>query len=306
MARGDLYEATAGESTDIYYVDIGMYDSPEYGEVYILDAERPAFVDTGLGTESDLILDAAAELGIDREDVEAIIPTHVHLDHAGGTGYLLEECPNAQVYSYESGARFLREPELLWKKTQEVIGPRLEHYVEPRPIPDDSLVELSDGDTIELGDHILDVYHAPGHAFHQAVFYDRPSDGVFVADAAGINTPAMDSPRYSSPPSDFHLEGCLADIAMLQELDPSALYYGHFGDVEADNVLTEYADALKEWVRRVERKRTELDDDEAVIEYFVERVDTKGIWDERHARGEEQLNVQGVLEYLDSREQTSG
>lgn len=299
MARGDIYEATAGTSSDLYYVDTGMYNTPEYGSVYILDAERPALIDTGLGTSYELILDAAADVGVEPSDIEAIIPTHVHLDHAGGAGYLVEECPNADVYVYETGKRFLRDPESLWEGTKAVIGDRLRYYVEPKPVPGGRLVGLGDGDTIDLGDHVLDAYHAPGHAFHQAIFYDRATEGVFVADAAGINTPALDGARYATPPPDFDLEECLEDIETIQQLDPTALYYGHFGDVEPDGVLEAFAETLKTWVARVETKRAEVGDDEALIEYFIERADIVGVWDEHHARGEERLNVQGVLQYLD-------
>lgn len=299
MARGDIYEATAGGSSDLYYVDIGLYDSAEYGSVYILDAERPALVDTGLGTSVDLILDALETVGIAPADLAAIVPTHVHLDHAGGAGYLLEHCPHADVYCYETGARFLLDPTPLWEGTKAVISRRLHHYVEPRPVPQNRLVVVGDGDTIDLGDHALDVHHAPGHAFHQAVFYDPANDGVFAADAAGINTPALDGVRYCSPPPDFDLEQCLDDVRLLQHLDPAALYYGHFGAVETDDVLSAYAATLTDWVERVERKRAELTDDERVIEYFVERTETVECWDDSHARGEEHLNVLGVLQYLD-------
>ncbi len=298
MARGDLYEATADGT--VSYVDIGLYDSPEYGSVYIIDAEKPAVIDTGLGTHVDVILDALERVGITRDDLRAIIPTHVHLDHAGGAGYLVEECPNADVYCYESGARFLRNPEPLWEGTKAVIGPRLPHYVEPKPVPEDRLRPVANGEKISLGDHYLVTHHAPGHAFHQAVFEHPASDGVFVADAAGINTPRIDGVRYCSPPSDFDLAQCLDDIELLRSLNPERLYYGHFGAVETDGLLDEYADQQRTWVKHVKEKRAELATDKAVIEYFTERADTVGIWDERHARGEEQLNVKGVLEYLDA------
>ncbi len=110
MALGDLYEATAGNSSDIYYVDTEMYDTAEYGAIYIIDAERPALVDTGIGKHYEAILDALGEVGIAPEELAAIIPTHVHLDHAGGTGYLAEACPNADVYCYEAGVGHLVSP----------------------------------------------------------------------------------------------------------------------------------------------------------------------------------------------------
>lgn len=297
-----LYEATAGDTTDLYYVDTEMYDSREYGSVYILDADRPALVDTGTGYNYETILEGMAEVGIEPEELSVIALTHVHLDHAGGASILAENCPNADVCIHESGARFLRDPTRIWAGTKAVMGERIRYYREPDPIPDDRLLELEDGDTIDLGDHTLEVHHAPGHAFHQVVYYDTENDGAFTADAAGINVPSIEGVYQTSPPTDFHLQQCLEDVSMLQELDPSALYYGHFGDREADGLLAEYAGVLDSWVTDVEAKRAELEDDEAVVEYFIEQVETPTVWHEEHARGEAAINVRGVLGYLDERD----
>ncbi|MXR51014.1 MBL fold metallo-hydrolase [Halovenus sp. WSH3] len=298
----ELSKVTSAGSEDLYCLDVELYGSPQYGAVYILDAERPAVVDSGTGRNYEWILEALAELDIAPEELEVIAPTHVHLDHAGGVGYLAEACPNADVYVYESGAQFLVDPTQIWAGTKEVVGDRIEYYAEPRPVDEDRIVELDDGDTVDLGDHALDVHHAPGHAFHQAVFYDPANDGVFTADAAGINVPNRPGVRQTSPPPGFDLEGCLADVEMLDDLDPGALYYGHFGGSETDGLLAEYATVIQEWVDRVEAKRNELDDDEAVVEYFAEQVETDSPWSAQHARGEERMNTRGVLHYLDNRE----
>lgn len=297
----DLFEATSGETTDLYYVDVALYESPEYGSVYILDAEQTALIDTGTGVNYEWILDGLDALGIDRGELDYIIPTHVHLDHAGGTSFLAEACPNATVCCYESGTQFLVDPTKIWEGTKEIMGERIQHYAEPEPIPEERIRDLADGDTIDLGDHSLDVYHAPGHAFHQAVFYDPANDGVFVADAAGINSPKLDGVRQTSPPPGFDLEGCLQDVELLKELDPSALYYGHYGDRETDGLLDEYATVIESWVEEVKAKRETLENDEAVIEYFIENAETAEYWSDQHVPGEEKMNVEGVLHYLDSR-----
>lgn len=299
----NLAEATAGKTTDLYYVDTEMFDSLGYGAVYILDAEQPAIVDSGTGANYELVLEGLAELGIGPEDLAAIVLTHVHLDHAGGASVLAEHCPNADVYIHESGARFLRDPTRIWAGTKAVVGDRIEYYREPDPIPDDRLVELADGDTINLGDHTLDVHSAPGHAFHQVIYYDSVNDGVFCADAAGLNIPGLDGVRQTSPPSDFDLEQCVEDIETIRDLDPQALYYPHFGDRETDGLLDEYERVITTWVEDIEAKREELGDDDAVIEYFVEQTETFDVWTEQHARGEERMNVEGVLQYLDGREE---
>ena len=300
MGRGDIFEATAAGSTDLHYVDVGLYDTAEYGSVYLLDAERPALVDTGTGYSYEVVLDALREVGIAPADLAAICLTHVHLDHAGGAGVLAAEC-DATVYVHESGAQFLRDPERIWAGTKAVVGDRIQYYREPDPIPDARLTELEAGDTVALGDHTLDVHRAPGHAFHQVVYHDRDNDGVFTGDAAGINVPRIDGVLPTSPPPGFDLEGCLADIGRLQEIAPAALYYGHFGDRATGDLLAEYADVLEDWVARVEQKRRELGDDEAVIEQFVDETETAGVWGEAHARGEARMNVEGVLQYLDER-----
>ncbi|MFT4946303.1 MAG: glyoxylase-like metal-dependent hydrolase (beta-lactamase superfamily II) [Natronomonas sp.] len=298
----DLYEVTSAGSENLYCLDVELYGSPKYGAVYILDAERPAIIDSGTGRNYEWILEALAELDIAPGDVEVLAPTHVHLDHAGGVGYLAEACPNADVCVYESGSQFLVEPDPIWEGTKDVVGDRLEYYAEPKPVPEQRIVELAGGDSVDLGDHALDVHHAPGHAFHQAVFYDPKNDGVFTADAAGINVPNRPGVRQTSPPPGFDLEGCLADVETLEDIDPAALYYGHFGDKETDGLLGEYRTVIQEWVDRVEAKREELGDDEAVIAYFADQADTDGPWTAQHARGEERMNTRGVLHYLDKRE----
>jgi glyoxylase-like metal-dependent hydrolase (beta-lactamase superfamily II) len=298
MDRGALYEATAGGSTDLYYVDTEMYDVREYGAIYILDAERPALIDAGIGTHYEHILDALTEVGIAPEELAVIAPTHVHLDHAGGAGFLAAECPNAEVYVHEIGARHLLDPGRLWAGTKAAVGDQIQYYTEPKPVPEDRLTAVTDGDTIDLGDHTLEVHHAPGHAPHQAAFYDPEVDGVFTGDAAGANTPSTDGVRPLTPPASFDLEAALASVEMLQSLDPSALYYGHFGDFPADEYLAEYDTVLREWVADIEAALDRLGSEEAVIEKFVRTTDSVDIWGEHKGRGETRMNVRGVLGYL--------
>jgi len=303
MAAGDVFEATTGNCEDLHYVDTGMYDSPEYGSVYVLDAERPAVIDTGLGTNYERIVDAIESVGLALADIEVIAVTHVHLDHAGGAGFLARDCPNADVYVHEIGAPHLVDPERLVEGTKRAVGDQWRYYVEPRPIAEDRIVELSDGDAIDLGDHELVAHHAPGHAPHQVVFEDPANDAVFTADAAGIWVPSLDRIEPTSPPSNFDLEAALDDVEMLQELGVETLLFGHFGPRPAAGALDEYADVLAEWVAAVEDERAERADDEAVVEHFAESVDPElvEIWGEHKARAETGMNVRGVLGYLDNR-----
>ena len=306
MAIGDCFEVTEGDCADVYYVDTGMYGTPEYGSVYIVDAERPALVDSGIGAEYDRILDAMDEVGVAPEDLAVIALTHVHLDHAGGAGHLAAACPNATVAIHGIGASHLADPSRLVEGTKAAVGDLWQFYGEPEPVPEDRIRELSDGDVVDLGDRDLHVHGAPGHAPHQVVFEDPDDAVVFAADAAGIYVPSGEFVTHTSPPPNFDLEQVLADVKTIQALDPEVLCYGHFGSARTDDRLREYADAIAAWVDSVATKRAELDDDEAVVEHFAEQTEMVDTWGEQKARGEERMNVRGILTYLDEREDAGG
>jgi glyoxylase-like metal-dependent hydrolase (beta-lactamase superfamily II) len=298
MAIGDL---TAVDGTDLYYVDVGAYDVSGYGSVYLLDAERPAVVDTGLGTNVDLVLDALEEVGI--EALDAILTTHIHLDHAGGAGYLAEEFPDATVYAHEIGVRHLVDPDRLVAGTKAAVGDQWQYYVDPKPIPEERIAALEGGDTVDLGDRAVDVIHAPGHAPHQVVFHDRGDDLLFSGDAGGIRPPGADDLCPTSPPVNFDLEACIADAETIAERNPERICFGHFGDAAfTPDLMDEYERVLTDWVEQVREKRAELGDDEAVIEHFAETADPVEPWGERKTRAENRLNVKGVLGYLDQQE----
>jgi glyoxylase-like metal-dependent hydrolase (beta-lactamase superfamily II) len=298
MAIGDVYEVDA--VPNCYYVDTGMYDVPEYGVVYLLDTERPAIVDSGIGTNYERVLASLETVGIAPEDLEVIALTHVHLDHAGGAGFIHAET-GADVYVHESGAKFLTDPGRIWEGTKAAVGDQIRYYTEPKPVPVDAVEPIHDGATVDLGGLDLDVHHAPGHAFHQVVFHERAADAVFTADAAGIYVPERDAVRETSPPPGFDLEQVVADARSIARMSPETLCYAHFGDVPADDRLAEYVDVVTRWVEAVAEKREELDD-EAVVEHFVETADIDEVWGEEKADGEVAMNVRGVLRYLDERE----
>jgi glyoxylase-like metal-dependent hydrolase (beta-lactamase superfamily II) len=298
MAIGDL--AAVPGTDDVYYVDVGTHGVPRYGTVYLLDAAQPALVDTGTGQNRELVFDTLDEVGIDREAVQHILPTHVHLDHAGGAGYFADACPNATVRTHEIGVPHLVDPERLVAGTKEAVGDQWAFYADPVPIPEARVDSLVGGDEIDLGDRSLSVHHAPGHAPHQTTFFD-PDDGVlFTGDAAGIHVPGRDTLKETSPPPQFDLEGCLDDVRAIEAIDPDTLCFGHFGSVAyRPELMTMYKRTLVEWVEAVRRKRAELGDDDAVRGHFADTTDLAEEWSGRKARAEERLNASGVLTALD-------
>jgi glyoxylase-like metal-dependent hydrolase (beta-lactamase superfamily II) len=296
MAPGDVVPVP---DCAAHYVDTGMYDTAGYGSVYVLDADRPAVVDSGIGAHTDRILAALDEVGVAREDLAAVALTHVHLDHAGGAGFLAAACPNADVYVHERGAPHVVDPSRLVAGTREAVGDQWQFYVEPEPVPEDRVVELADGDAVDLGSRELLARACPGHAPHQVVFADSRSGAVFTADAAGIWVPDLGEVRETTPPPQFDFERCLADVETVRGLDPERLLYAHFGpsppDRGPDELLDRYDRRLREWVATVRETRARHDSDEATVTALADDPEAASVWGETKARAERAMNVRGVL-----------
>ncbi|MFP4590654.1 MAG: MBL fold metallo-hydrolase [Halobacteriales archaeon] len=298
MGIGDVAEVDSALLEDCWYVDTGMYDVAGYGAAYLLAGERPAFVETGIGTNHERVLGLLEVAGVDPEDVAYICPTHVHLDHAGGAGFLAEACPDAKVAVHERGAPHLVDPDRLVAGTKSAVEDQWRYYVEPRPVPPDRIVALADGDRLDLGERTLEAVAAPGHAHHQHAFHVPEADAVFTADAAGLYDPTTDAVHPTTPPPEFDLEQCLADVDRLRSLEPAALLYTHFGPAPAGDRLERYARVLREWVDAVETIAATAETDAEAIEAVVEAHAPTSTWGEEKGRAEARLNARGVLGYL--------
>ena len=285
---------------DLYFHDTGMFGTDGYGSVYVYDAERPAVIDTGTGANREALFETIEAVGIGTDELAWVLPTHAHLDHAGGAGHLAARYPNAEVALPERGVRHLVDPGALVAGTKSAVRDQWQYYDEPEPVPEDRISGLAESDRIDLGDRELVVHEAPGHAPHHAVYHDPEAGVVFTADAAGIYVPEVDTVRQTSPPPQFDLDQCLRDLEAIADLEPAYLCFGHFGPREYDRGLIEKAKrAYVEWVEAVRSKREELGDDDAVIEHFEETSADVEFWNPERARAEANLNVRGVLAFLD-------
>jgi glyoxylase-like metal-dependent hydrolase (beta-lactamase superfamily II) len=216
---------------------------------YVIKGKTPFLVESGPTNSIPNLLSGLHELGIAFEDVEYVVVTHVHLDHGGGAGTLLHYLPNAKVIVHPRGMPHLVNPERLWHSSQKVLGFVSEIFGKPEPVPEDRIVPMTEG-TFDLGvGGKLTVVETPGHASHNLSFHESFNNGVFPGDAAGTYNPEFNVVVPTTPPP-FYLEPALASLDKLISLNPTALYFSHFGKVaDAVRRLKDHKAQLQLWAK---------------------------------------------------------
>jgi glyoxylase-like metal-dependent hydrolase (beta-lactamase superfamily II) len=160
----------------------------------IVESGRAAFVDVGTNASVPYLLSALAELGIEREAVDYVLLTHVHLDHAGGAGALMRELPHAVAVLHPRGAPHMIDPTRLIAGSRAVYGERLEAlYGTLLPIPAERVRVVEDGERLTLGGRTLELIHVPGHALHHYAVIDEAHASIFAGDTFGISYRALDN-----------------------------------------------------------------------------------------------------------------
>ena len=208
-----------------------------------------AVVETGSATGVPRILAALDERGIAREQVAWVVVTHVHLDHAGGAGALLQQLPNAKLAVHPRGARHMVDPSKLVAGTEAVYGRERtrELYGAVVPAPLERVVEAGEGFELDLGGRRLRMMDAPGHAKHHFVVHDDATNGFFTGDTFGLSYRELDGPNGpfvfpTTTPIQFDPEALHATLDRMVAAKPERMYLTHFGVIEGR--VAEHAQAL--------------------------------------------------------------
>ncbi len=190
-----------------------------------------ALIDPGPTTCLDVLERELVRMGIRFGDVAQILLTHIHLDHAGATGGIIQRHPHVQVLVHERGAPHMADPSKLLKSAARLYGDRMDLlWGEVIPVPPANLKVLTGGETVRAGGRDFNVAYTPGHASHH-VSYFEPSSGVaFVGDAAGVCVEG----GYvlpPTPPPDIDLDLWASSVARIEQWSPSTLFLTHFGPI---------------------------------------------------------------------------
>ena len=301
-----------------------VYDRREQTAIHLLIEDgRAALIDTGTSHAVPHVLAALAAKDIAPAQVDYVVLTHVHLDHAGGAGQLMARFPNARLTVHPRGARHVIDPSRLLAATVAIYGEQETRriYGEILPVPRARVIETPEGATQRLAGRELLFLDAPGHARHHVVVRDAGTGHIFAGDTFGLSYRELDQDgrQFSFPttsPSQFDPAQLHRSIDRMLSFGPGAIYVAHFGRLTNLTVLA--ADlhrlidahaALGERHRRAGADRKRL---------LIEGVRSL-VLDERERQGwrlsrekvlaifalDIELNAQGIESWLDTEEKSS-
>lgn len=308
-----------GTELEITTMDTHMHGHPAITGAFLLRGEQTALVETGPKSSLEVLLEGLEGLGVD--NVDWIIVTHIHLDHAGAAGTLAARWPDATVAVHEVGAAHLVDPSKLWASARRIYGDHMDElWGGIDPIPEERIRVLRDGDVLDLGDRRLRAVETLGHAGHHHAYLDEGTGVMFAGDALGVLLPDVGTVRPATPPPEFNLEVALASIARIKDIRPQTLYLTHYGQatgastgeaLAVEEVCDEATEALLKWASWVKEGRSHTRDLREVAGHVVDRArdDLEGKVSEQDVQRLENttgyfMNTWGYMRYFDKLEKS--
>lgn len=284
---------------DTWYTDVRMFGQPEFGSVYLIDDEKVALVETGTSNDAPAIVAALEDFGRAPQEIDAVIVSHVHLDHAGGAGFLLDAMPNASVYVHERGHKHLVDPTRLLASAAEALQGMAEEFGTMRPCPMDRVVAVHDGYTLDLGSRVLTFHHSTGHAPHELTISDSRNQCIYTGDEAGLWFPRDGILMPVTPAPSFDLGRNLESFTNMMADEPRALLFSHFGPHEDPRKALEVQmQNYAIWASLVRARQKDKRAEPEIVEELYERhCKNAAFYSPEFLRRRIRNSVHGLLQY---------
>jgi glyoxylase-like metal-dependent hydrolase (beta-lactamase superfamily II) len=208
-----------------------------------------ALVDPGPGSTLETLHRELETHGLSVSDLDAILLTHIHLDHAGASGALVRENSRLPVYVHKNGAPHMADPSKLLASAQRLWPKDLQKlFGETLPVPQQNLRVLEGGELLTVGSHKLEVVYTPGHASHHVSYFDHQEGVAFVGDTAGVRIEGFSYEMPATPPPDIDFGVWETSFAAILERKPNRLFLTHFGFAEnpSEHILL-FRERLHRW-----------------------------------------------------------
>lgn len=230
-----------------------------------------AIVDPGPGSTLDTLRKGLGAHGVSVHDLDAILLTHIHLDHAGSSGALAKENPRVAVYVHKLGAPHMMDPAKLLASAARLWPDNLDElFGEVLPVAESNLRILEGGETITLGSRKIEVAYTPGHASHHVSYFDNVEGVAFVGDTTGIRIEGHSYVMPATPPPDIDLRLWDSSFATILERKPKRLFLTHFGFSENPAAhMAQFRERLHRWMETTEKILQTAKSDSGAMDSFM-------------------------------------
>ena len=235
-------------SENIFWFDLSPNKELEFISIYLVVDDKIALIETGPACSLDNLVSGIKSTGLKLEDVDYVVPTHIHLDHFGGGGHIMELCKNAKALVHPKAYKHVSNIEKWWQGSSDFLGRVAQLYGKPKPISEDRLVSTVDGFEVSLGSLSLKAIHTPGHAPHHITWIY--GDEAFVGDSAGLWYPEVGS-SFPVTPGYYRHDLALESIKKMESLNLKNVFYTHFGPRPVDNTFEETRKEFELWMNIV-------------------------------------------------------
>ena len=295
----------------ISVIDSG-YFTKDFAAIYLLrQGNEVAIIETGNKYSATNVQKALKMDGLSFSDVAYIIPTHVHLDHAGGAGELMNRCQNAQLIVHPRGARHMINPSKLIEGAMAVYGEENFNklYGEIIPIDSSRVIEADDNFILDFEGRELKFIDTPGHAKHHFCVWDKQTESMFTGDTFGVSYRDLDKENEvyifpSTSPVQFDPEALIKSIYKIMEYKPQRVCLTHFAAIKpTQKVVDQLIDGIH-FVSNLAKKYASKDDAELIIQnemmsYFLKGIKKVGNDDLEFCRDrlklDVEINTQGLI-----------
>jgi glyoxylase-like metal-dependent hydrolase (beta-lactamase superfamily II) len=273
------------------YIDLQFRGSPRVIATAILQgADGVTLVDPGPTSCLPVLEQGLRDRGLTLRDVRTLLLTHIHLDHAGASGTIVERVPGVRVYVHERGAPHMIDPAKLLASATRLYGDQMDTlWGAFLPVPASQVTVLNGGERLPLAGTSLNVAYTPGHAKHHVSYLDEHAGLAYVGDTAGVQV-AGDYLIAPTPPPDIDIEAWQQSLDVIDAWQPVSLFLTHFGPVSPARAhLARFRTTV---AAAAETSRQMIDaggSDEELAKRFAERMrqDVRKTLNEREARAAE-------------------
>ena len=288
------------------------YYSKDFAAIYLLKQKNKVIIiETGTNYSVPHVKEALSQVGLSFSDVSYVIPTHVHLDHAGGAGLLMMQCQNAALVVHPRGARHLIDPSKLVAGAKAVYGENKfkEYYGEIFPIDANRVIQADDNFILDFDGRELRFIDTPGHARHHFCIWDKATKSMFTGDTFGISYRDLDHQDElyilpSTSPVQFDPEALIQSINRIMEFKPERVCLTHFLAIKPTKKATNKLIESIHFVSNLAIKYADKNDSESIIykkmmDYFLEGLNEIGFQNNDYAKDRLSLdvliNTQGLI-----------